>query len=128
MWQKNGEIFVNPLVFNGRRIFNPTAEQLTAAGYSEVEPEPAAPDLEFEKVKTAFWGYVQTVAQQLNLPLSDFPTAAYSSELLAWCSEHGLDAATTGDLAIKFCGIAADLARIGRNWNELFEQTEDNDE
>ena len=28
-------------------------------------------------------------------------------------------------LAVKFCVVAADLARLGRNWNEFFEEGAD---
>jgi hypothetical protein len=34
MWKKNNIEFKNPLLLNGRKIFNPTAEQLIQAGYS----------------------------------------------------------------------------------------------
>ena len=51
---------------------------------------------------------------------ADFPTGAYSADLLVWCSENGLSEAETASLAIKFCGIASDLERIKYNWNDLF--------
>ena len=74
----------------------------------------------FSKVKAAFWSYVDEVAVKLDKTRADFPTGAYSADLLAWCQENGLDYAETADLAIKFCGIASDLGRIGYNWNDLF--------
>lgn len=36
MWKKDGKCFTNPLVLNGRLIFNPTDAQLTEAGYQRV--------------------------------------------------------------------------------------------
>ena len=39
MWKKDGELFYGSIVLDGMRIFNPTNEQLVAAGYSE-ETEP----------------------------------------------------------------------------------------
>ncbi len=88
------------------------------------------PDLHFVAVRAAFWGYVDEAAAALSeatgqtYTRADFPTGAYSPELLAWCSAHGMDEATTDALAVKFCGIAADLARLGRNWEELFDNQE----
>lgn len=122
MWQKDGKIFVNPLIWNNRKIYNPTEAQLLEAGYvwQNFQPSQSVISSELEKVRASFWDYVQIVAENLSLPLSDFPTSAYSAELLSWCSEHGLDADTTADLAIKFCGIAADLSRIGYRWDDLF--------
>ena len=36
-WQKDGVPFRNPLLIDGRAVFNPTADQLRAAGYVETE-------------------------------------------------------------------------------------------
>lgn len=38
-----GEFFKNPLIYNGRMIFNPKAETLIAAGYHEYVPPPEPP-------------------------------------------------------------------------------------
>lgn len=38
MWKKCDKIFVNPLHYNGKMIFNPSDEQLKAAGYKWIEP------------------------------------------------------------------------------------------
>jgi len=74
----------------------------------------------YAKVKAAFWAYVDEVAVKLHKTRADFPTGAYSAELLDWCQKNGLSDAETADLAIKFCGIASDLGRIEYNWNDLF--------
>lgn len=39
MWKKNGKSFINPLVLNGRLVFNPSKDQLLEAGYQWVPPE-----------------------------------------------------------------------------------------
>lgn len=39
----NGNYFHNPLYYNGRMIFNPTDEQLIAAGYHQYVPPPVPP-------------------------------------------------------------------------------------
>ncbi len=39
MWKKDNKVFVNPLRFDGKMIFNPTDEMLKAAGFEWVEPE-----------------------------------------------------------------------------------------
>jgi len=44
MWvDDNGNFFHNPLYYNNRMIFNPTAEQLIAAGYHQYVPPPVPP-------------------------------------------------------------------------------------
>jgi len=40
MWKKDDIIFSGWLMLDGRRIFNPPPEQLTAAGYTWFEPMP----------------------------------------------------------------------------------------
>ena len=134
MWKKDGQIFDGRLVQNGRVSFiagEPPAELMRSLGYELHTPEPAPEDPDFAKVKAAFWGHVDEAAAALSeatgdtYTRTDFPAGAYSSELLAWCTEHGLTEAKTGVLAVKFCGIAADLARLGHNWNELFEEAAD---
>lgn len=123
MWRKDGVIYQRGgIVIDGKRYWNPTPEQFEADGWQRIAEEP-----KFAEVKAAFWGYVDEAAEALSRATgqtyarADFPTGAYSPELLTWCAEHGMDEATTGALAVKFCGIAADLARLGRNWEELFE-------
>ncbi|MBP5530572.1 MAG: hypothetical protein J6Y54_00895, partial [Lentisphaeria bacterium] len=102
---------------------NPTPEMMRAAGWGWVDEEP-----KFAEVKAAFWELVDEAAAALSeatgqeYTRADFPTGAFSPELLAWCAQHGMSEAQTGALAVKFCGIAADLARLGRNWNELFDE------
>ena len=39
----DGNIFKNPLYLNDRLIFNPSDEQLIAAGYHKAEPTPPEP-------------------------------------------------------------------------------------
>lgn len=46
MWIKNGAAAGRSIVFDGRRIFNPTPEQYTAAGYEWVEPTVPEPPAE----------------------------------------------------------------------------------
>jgi len=135
MWIKDGKIYQGGgIVVDGMRHWNPSPEQFRAAGYSEYfppipEPPPENPD--FAAVKAAFWGYVDDAAAALSeatgaaYTRADFPTGAFSPELLAWCTQHGMTEEQTGALAVKFCGIAADLARLGRNWNELFDEVQD---
>lgn len=43
MWKKDGNMFVNPLRLGGRMIFNPSVNELKAAGYIWEEPVQAAP-------------------------------------------------------------------------------------
>ena len=43
MWKNGDKVFVNPLRFDGRMIFNPTEGMLKAAGFEWVEPEIPAP-------------------------------------------------------------------------------------
>lgn len=133
-WKRGNEIFNGRLVQNGRVSFTagePPAEVMRSLGWEEYtppapEPEPEDPD--FAKVKAAFLGYVDEAAAALSkgtghtYTRADFPAGAYSAELLAWCAEHGLTESGIGLLAVKFCGIAADLARLGRNWDDLFEE------
>ena len=136
MWiDRNGKFFDGRLELDGKVIFidlnsEPDPELMRRAGFTqcappEAEPEPENPD--FLAVKAAFWAYVDEAAAALttatgtNYSRADFPSGAYSADLLAWCAEHGMTEAATGALAVKFCGIAADLARLGRNWAELFE-------
>ena len=129
MWRnKDGKIYQGGgIVLNGMRHFNPSREQFIAAGWEWVEPPAPVEDTDFAAVKAAFWRYVDDAAAALSeatgteYTRADFPTGAFSAELLAWCAEHGMSEADTGALAVRFCGIAADLARLGRNWNELFE-------
>ena len=40
MWKKNGKIFIQPLRTAEAVIYNPTDEQLVAAGYEWVDPPP----------------------------------------------------------------------------------------
>lgn len=125
-WIKDGNVFDGKLEYNGRVIHisgEPPADLMRRAGYTEyIDPD----DIAFGKVKTDFWTYVDEAAAALTKATgktytrADFPTGAYSSELLQWCAEHGMPEAETGALAVKFCGIFADLTRIGRSWNELF--------
>ena len=124
MWVNAGKEYTGGgIILNGKRYWKPTAAQFEAAGYKWEDPSPP-----FFAVKTAFWSYVDEAAAALTeatgqtYARADFPTGAYSPELLAWCEEHGMGEAETGALAMKFCGIAADLARLGRNWNELFDE------
>ncbi len=136
-WSRNGQIFAGRLAIDGRVSFivgEPPAELMRSLGYEEYTPpapEPAPEDPDFGKVKAAFWSYVDEAAAALSevtghaYTRADFPTGAYSTDLLAWCAEHGLTEAATGLLAVKFCGIAADLARLGRNWNDLFDTVTD---
>ena len=113
------------------KCVNPTPEQYRAAGYTWQEPAPPEPDPEdprFTAVKAAFWGYVDDAAAALSAATgaeytrADFPAGAYSPELLAWCADHGMSTASTGALAVKFCGIDADLRRLGKSWDDLFEE------
>ena len=50
MWQKNGVSFKNPLLWNDRQIWNPSSEQLAAAGYVEV----ADPQPDYTQLRVAF--------------------------------------------------------------------------
>ena len=43
MWKNGDKVFVNPLHFDGKMIFNPTDEMLKAAGFEWVEPEVPEP-------------------------------------------------------------------------------------
>lgn len=137
MWiDRNGKFFDGRLELDGKVIFidrnsEPDPELMLRAGFTQCAPpapEPEPEDPAFARVKAHFWGYVDEAAAALseatetNYSRADFPAGAYSADLLAWCAEHGMNEATTGALAVKFCGIAADLARLGRNWNELFEE------
>ena len=55
IWKKDGKTFENPLIHGGRRIYNPSPEDLTAAGYERVEPSAPEPEDESEPVgRTAF--------------------------------------------------------------------------
>lgn len=136
LWQDpNGKLWQGgPLIANGRQIFNPRPEHFLAAGYTEYTPpppsaqppEPSPQEVDFNKVKASFWSYVDAAAEELTAATgqtftrADFPANAYSSELLAWCADHDLDAEMTNKLALGFCGIDADLRRLGRSWEELF--------
>ena len=54
MWvDKDGKIFAgSSLVYNGRRIFNPTDAQMRAAGYERTEPPaPPEPPKRYSKLK-----------------------------------------------------------------------------
>lgn len=138
LWQDpNGKLWQGgPLIINGRRIYNPRPEHFIAAGFREYTPpppphpeqppEPSPEEVAFAKIKGAFWGYVDAAAEELTAATGEkytrenFPAGAYSTELLAWCTEHDLDPEMTNKLAVAFCGISADLARLGRSWEELF--------
>lgn len=134
IWIKDGKFFNGRLELDGKIIFidgEPPAELMIRAGYKKYippTPQPTPVDLEFEQIKSTFWGYVDEAAEALSeatgqtYTRADFPTTAFSSQLLAWCVEHGMSEDMTGTLAIKFCGIAADLARVNHNWNDLFDQ------
>ena len=41
MWKKNGKTFVPPMRTADTAIYNPTVDQMLAAGYAWVEPAPA---------------------------------------------------------------------------------------
>lgn len=137
LWIKDGKLFDGRLEIDGKVMFiagEPDPELMRRAGYEEYvppEPEPEPENPDFLAVKAAFWAYVDEAAAALttatgtNYTRADFPAGAYSPDLLEWCADHGLDEASTGALAVKFCGIAADLARLGRNWNELFDTVTD---
>lgn len=131
MWIKDGVIYTGGgIILDGKRYWQPTDEQFTSAGWERYTPEPPPENPNFLAVKAAFWSYVDEAAAALTeatgkeYTRADFPTGAYSPELLAWCAEHGMSEADTGALAIKFCGIAADLARLDHNWNELFDEAD----
>ena len=51
MWKKEGKIFIDPLRYDGKMIFNPTEEMLKKAGFEWVETEtvPDAPVPEVPK-------------------------------------------------------------------------------
>ena len=66
MWQKDGVMFKNPLRHDGRQIWNPTAEQLTAAGYKDL-PVPQ-PDL--TKLKAGFAKFRQ-VCKEIGQLIGD---------------------------------------------------------
>lgn len=133
MWRdKDGKIYTRGGIVVGNMWYsNPTREQFIAAGWTWEEPVPPPPAPEnskFAEVKAAFWGYVDAAAEALSeatgqtFSRADFPAGAYSTELLAWCAEHGMTEAQTGALALKFCGIDADLRRLERGWDELFDE------
>lgn len=92
------------------------------------EPEASGAEAAFKEIKTAFWAYVDGAAEALGKTRADFPTGLYSTELLQWCSDNGLDSSMTDNLAIKFCGISSDLTRIGYNWNDLFDEVAEGSE
>ncbi len=130
MWTKNGKIYSGGGICVGNMWYsNPTPEQFRAAGCTWQDPAPPEPEPEdpkFTAVKAAFWSYVDEAAAALSAETgrtynrADFPSGAYSPQLLAWCTEHGMSEAQTGALAVKFCGIDADLRRLGKGWDDLF--------
>lgn len=126
MWKKDGKTYDNKGICIGNLWHsNPTPEMFRAAGWEWVGEEP-----KFAEVKAVFWRYVDEAAAALsgatgeNYTRANFPTGAFSAQLLEWCEEHGMPERAVEVLAVKFCGISADLARLGRNWNELFEEVE----
>ena len=134
MWQKDGKIYNRGgiIAADGRWHSTPTRKMFIEAGWTWIEPPAPEPEPEnpvFSAVKAAFWGYVDEAAAELSeatgdaYSRADFPTGAYSPQLLAWCTEHGLSEEQTGALAVKFCGIDADLRRLGKSWDELFDGT-----
>ena len=50
MWKKNGIPFVQPLRTADAVIYNPTVDQMLAAGYTWVEPTPPPPQTIFTKL------------------------------------------------------------------------------
>ena len=50
MWKKDNKIFRNPLIWNDQKIFNPSDEELTAAGYVWEEPEVTEPPVILSKL------------------------------------------------------------------------------
>ena len=55
LWIKDGVPFRNPLIVDDRAIYNPTPEELTAAGYSIYVPPAPEPEPEPEPIdRTAF--------------------------------------------------------------------------
>jgi len=133
MWIKDGQIYTGGgIILDGKRYWQPTDEQFIAAGWERYTPPPApTPDLHFVAVKAAFWRHVDDAASALSeatgqtYTRADFPTSAYSTELLAWCAEHGMTEELTVVLALRLCAIDADLRRLHREWNELFDEAAD---
>lgn len=135
-WKKNGKYFNGSLEIDGRTIMidmnsEPDPELMQRAGYTEEVPPAPTPAPEpqpdpFDQVKASFWTYIDEAAAALSeatgdtYTRADFPTGAFSADLLAWCAEHGMAEAASGALAIKLLGIVGDLARLGRNWEDLF--------
>ena len=50
-WVKDGVPFRNPLVIDGTQVFNPTAEQLMAAGYVRADAPVRKPQSVFTKLQ-----------------------------------------------------------------------------
>ena len=66
MWKKDNKLFSNPLVFNGRKIFNPTNSQLIDAGYIwEDDPVPERPEIDYTAFNMAC-GQFRDVCKQIG--------------------------------------------------------------
>ena len=87
MWVKEGRQFFNPLEYNGFKIWNPSDEQLTAAGYQWVDDEPYEPveipkrysTLKIIRALGKQWSIYRDMLEQAGV-LDQFFAANYLSE------------------------------------------------
>lgn len=122
MWKNGDKIFVNPLRFDGKMIFNPTDEMLKKAGYTWEEPvTPEMPDIsakqaEFETACEKFRAICGEIGVLIGNPdfkggfdeMAEFET----SEVAA--TETGVALSIKWMAADKLCTYLASKLGIGQ--------------
>ena len=68
VWMKDGKRFSNPLVADGRRIYNPSAAELAAAGWTltSIEPPPPADRTAFDAACAKFREICATIGEAIG--------------------------------------------------------------
>ena len=112
----SGNFFKNPLHYNGRMIFNPSAETLIAVGYHEYVP--AEPEEEPEPVQEPVENSPEPIYRfskyKIKQLLGDEGWAAMKQELI--------DADLYEDFLLAEC-LATDDPYFSGYWEDLDEET-----
>ena len=124
MWKKDGVEFKNPLLWQGRRIFNPSAETLTAAGFVWVSEELARRQ-EFEAACADFRAICAAIGELIGQPefRGGFDEMSAFEASAAAQSETGVQLAIKWIAADKLCTYLAAKIGIGQPdwWKKCWE-------
>ena len=105
MWKKDNKIFKNPLIFNDQKIFNPSDEELTAAGYTWEEPPVIDNSEKIAELNTAYSAF-RSICAEIGTLLGVENFTGGFDEMTAF--ENNEAAATPEGIALSIKWIAAD--------------------